>query len=323
MKRYLARRLVLLLVSLIGCLLVIFVVLRLLPGDPANALLGPDSTAEQIAAARARVGSDQPVGIQLVTWLQAMARLDFGTSFTSNRPVLDEIGRRFTVTLPLTLIAFGLSTLLAAVVGFVSARYARRWYGSALSGLSQLGVAIPAFWVGIVLVWIFALWARLAPAGGFPGTGWDDPGLALRALTLPVVAIVLGGQAAVLTRYVRSATLDVLSSDYLRTARSLGASLPAAFWRHGLRNACVPVINLLAIEFATTLVGAAVIESVFSLPGLGSLLVQSIAKHDYPSIQGVVVVSSVIVLGAGFLADVVQRLVDPRLTSSQAGGRLP
>ena len=212
MKRYLARRLLLLLVSLIGCLLVIFVVLRLLPGDPANALLGPESTAEQIAAARARVGSDQPIATQLVTWLQDMARLDFGTSFTSNQPVLPEIGRRMLVTLPLTLIAFVLSCLLATVLGFLSACYARRWYGSALSGLSQLGVAIPSFWVGIILVWIFALWLGVAPAGGFPGNGWATPELALRALCLPVVAIVIGGQAAVLTRYVRAATLDVLSS---------------------------------------------------------------------------------------------------------------
>jgi len=322
MKRYLARRLLLLLVSLIGCLLVIFVVLRLLPGDPANALLGPESTAEQIAAARARVGSDQPIATQLVTWLQDMARLDFGTSFTSNQPVLPEIGRRMLVTLPLTLIAFVLSCLLATVLGFLSACYARRWYGSALSGLSQLGVAIPSFWVGIILVWIFALWLGVAPAGGFPGNGWATPELALRALCLPVVAIVIGGQAAVLTRYVRAATLDVLSSDYLRTARALGASLPSAFLTHGLRNACVPVINILAIEFATTMIGAAVVESVFSLPGLGSMLVKAIAKHDYPSIQGVVVVSSLIVLASGFVADVLQRVIDPRLNSAQAGGRL-
>jgi peptide/nickel transport system permease protein len=216
------------------------------------------------------------------------------------------------------LIAFVLAAVLASVVGFVAAYRADRWYGVVLSGLAQLGIAVPVFWVGMVLVWIFALDLRLFPSGGYPREGWAEPAEALRYLTLPVATIVTVMTAS-LARYVRSATQDVLGSDYLRTARSLGSSLPHAFWRHGLRNASVPVIAILGVELATTLLGAVVVESVFSLPGLGSMLVRAIAQHDYPSIQGVLLVTTFLVLVIGFAADLLQRVVDPRLRRRTTG----
>ncbi|WP_437583725.1 ABC transporter permease [Paramicrobacterium sp. CJ85] len=317
---YLIRRFAFLVLSLVVALVVIFVLLRLLPGDPANALLSVNATPEQIAAARAQVGSDKPLAQQFALWAGDMLRFDLGESYISSLPVLPEVTARLQVTLPLTILAFVLALAVSLVAGVAAAVGADRWYGTLLSGFAQLGIAIPVFWVGIILVWIFALSAGVLPAGGFPRNDWEDPADALTSLTLPVITIAIVMSAS-LTRYVRSATLDVLGSGYLRTARAGGASLAGALWRHGLRNGSVPVIAILGIELSTTLLGAVVVESVFSLPGLGSMLLEAIAQHDYPNIQGVLVVSTLFVLLVGFAADIVQRLVDPRLRQTLSGNR--
>ncbi|GAA4894963.1 ABC transporter permease [Tessaracoccus lubricantis] len=318
MTSYLVRRLGFLLLSFVLAMLLIFVLLRLLPGDPANALLSVDATPEQIRAAQEQVGSNLPLWEQLTSWLADVARLDLGKSFISGAAVLPEIGQRLVVTLPLTLIAFVLSVVVAALVGYLAAVKADTRLGVALSGVAQVGIAVPVFWIGILLVWLLALELRLLPSGGFPRTDWEDPGAALVSLTLPVVTIVVVMSAS-LTRYVRSAVLDVLDADHLRNARALGAGPGEAFLRHGLRNASVPVISILGIELASTLLGAVVVEAVFNLPGLGSMLTKAIAEHDYPSIQGVLLVTTLFVLLIGFLADVVQRIVDPRLRVSLSG----
>ncbi|MER7498806.1 ABC transporter permease [Nonomuraea pusilla] len=320
MGRYLLRRTAFLLGSLLAAAGLLFVLLRLLPGDPANALLSVGATPEQIAAARRQIGSDLPLPEQFWSWLAGLARLDLGTSFVSRLPVGPEIAARLVVTVPLTLLAFTLAVVVAVPVGFVAAWRSDRWYGLLLNGVSQLGIAVPVFWIGMLLVTLFALRLRVLPAGGFPRDDWADPARALTSLALPVVTIALVMSAS-LIRYVRSATLDVLGSDYLRTARALGSSFAGAMWRHGLRNAAVPVISILGIELATTFLGAVVVESVFTLPGLGTLLVEGIAEHDYPVIQGVLVVSTFAVLVIGFGADLAQRLVDPRLRAHVGGGR--
>ncbi|MFI0423960.1 ABC transporter permease [Spongiactinospora sp. 9N601] len=320
MARYLLRRTAFLLGSLLAAAGLLFLLLRMLPGDPANALLSVGATPEQFAAARRQIGSDRPLAEQFWTWLTGLARLDFGTSFVSRLPVGPEISARLAVTVPLTLLSFALAVAVAVPVGFVAAWRSDRWYGAALNAVSQLGIAVPVFWIGMLLVTVFALRLRLLPAGGFPRDDWAEPGRALTALALPVITIALVMSAS-LIRYVRSATLDVLGSDYLRTARALGSSFAGAMWRHGLRNAAVPVISILGIELATTFLGAVVVESVFTLPGLGTMLVEGIAEHDYPVIQGVLVVSTFGVLVIGFAADLVQRLVDPRLRAHVSGGR--
>ena len=318
MLRYLLRRSLVLALSLVVAGLVLFVLLRLLPGDPAAALLSVGADQAQIDAARAQVGSDQPVWVQLGRFLASLARFDLGTSFVSGAPVLPEIGARLLVTLPLTLAAFVLALALAVPLGIVAAVRGDRWYGAAISALSQLGLAVPVFWIGILLVWIVAVQWRLLPASGFPIGGWADPAGALRALVLPVVTIALVMGASLL-RYVRSATLDVLGSDYLRNARALGASYPEVLRRHGLRNGAVPVISILGIELASTLLGAVVVERVFALPGLGSMLLLGIQQRDYPNVQGVLLVSTLLVLLIGFAADVAQRLIDPRLRETGSG----
>lgn len=228
MLAYLIRRLAFLVVSLVVAMIAIFVLLRLLPGDPANALLSVNATPEQIAAARAQVGSDQPLLQQFTTWAGQLLRFDLGESFLSSRPVGPDIADRLAVTLPLTLIAFAVALLVSLAIGITAAVKSDRWYGIALSGFAQLGVAVPVFWVGVVLVWVFALGLGLLPSGGFPRDDWEDPADALRSLALPVITIVIVMSAS-LSRYVRSATLDVIGSDYLRTARAGVPALPKRF----------------------------------------------------------------------------------------------
>lgn len=320
MTAYLLRRSAFLLVSFVIAMVAIFVLLRLLPGDPSNALLSVTATPEQIAAAQAQVGADRPVLEQFATWFAQLVRLDLGESFISSLPVWPEIAVRLNVTIPLTLMSFALALVISLVAGFVAASKSDRWYGILISGLSQLGVAVPVFWVGILLVNVFAVSLRWLPSSGFPRDDWADPAAAFRSLLLPVITVALVMSAS-LTRYVRSATLDVLGSDYLRSARAQGSAHVEALWRHGLRNGAVPIISILGIELATTFLGAVVVESVFGLPGLGSMLLRAIEQHDYPNIQGVLFVSTLIVLVLGFLADIAQRLVDPRLRLSISGNR--
>ncbi|WP_243075992.1 ABC transporter permease [Microbacterium sp. SS28] len=320
MLPYLLRRTAFLVISLVVAMIVIFVLLRLLPGDPANALLSIDATPEQIAAARAQVGSDQPLPQQFAAWAAQLLSGDLGSSYISSRPVGPEVGSRLGVTLPLALISFVVALVLALVIGITAAVRADRWYGILLSGFSQLGVAVPVFWVGVIVVWIFALQLGMLPSGGFPRDDWEDPADALRSLALPILTIAFVMSASI-SRYVRSATLDVLGSDYLRTARAGGAGLTESLLRHGVRNGAVPVVAVLGIELSTTLLGAVVVESVFTLPGLGSMLLTGIEQHDYANIQGVLVVSTLFVLIVGFAADIAQRILDPRLRTSISGNR--
>ncbi|MHA6691965.1 ABC transporter permease [Devosia sp. A449] len=312
------RRLVILILSLLLASVVLFALLRLLPGDPANALLGVGATPEQIAAARAQVGSDLPLWQQFGNFIGNLARFDLGNSFVSQASVGQEILTRLTVTLPLTLLSFLLAIVLAVPLGIIAAVKSERWYGATISVVSQLGIAIPVFWVGILLVAVFAINFRLFPSGGFPRHGWADPMGALRSLALPVLTIAIVMSSSLL-RYVRSATQDVLGSDYLRTARALGSGFTEALLRHGVRNGVVPIISILGIELASTFLGAVVVEKVFALPGLGTMLLLGISQRDYPNVQGVLFVSTLLVLLIGFSADLIQRLVDPRLRDRGAG----
>lgn len=311
---------VILLFSLLVAAVVLFILLRLLPGDPANALLGVGATEAQIAAARAQVGSDQPLYVQFAGFIGNLARFDLGTSFVSKASVVGEIGNRLSVTLPLTILGFIAALVIAVPLGIIAAVRSTKWYGAAISVISQLGIAIPVFWLGILLVTLFAINLRLLPSGGFPLKGWANFGEASIAMILPVLTIALV-MAASLLRYVRAATLEVLGSDYLRTARALGSSFPEALIRHGLRNGAVPVISVLGIELASTFLGAVVIERVFSLPGLGSMLLLAIQQRDYPNVQGVLFISTLLVLLIGFAADLAQRFIDPRLR--ERGANMP
>lgn len=319
MINYLLRRFFFLVVSLVIALMVIFILLRLLPGDPAGALLSIDATTEQIAAAEMRTGSAEPVVTQWIQWFLSILRGDLGVSFISGIPVAPEVVKRLSVTLPLTLISFIIAVVIASISGFIAAYKNGRWYAAALTVFSQIGMAIPIFWIGIIFVWIFALYLRVLPSGGWPSDGWHNPAAGVQALILPVITIVFM-MSATLSRYIRSSVLNVLNSAYIRTSRSLGFSQVSSFILHGIKNAYVPVISILGIELSTTLLGTVVVENVFSLPGLGSMLTRAIAQHDYPSIQGVLLTTTFLVLIIGFLADVMQRVLDPRLRSERQEG---
>ncbi|RFZ82524.1 ABC transporter permease [Shinella sp. WSJ-2] len=319
MFSYIIRRSAILALSVVIAAVILFVLLRLLPGDPANALVSVGADAAQIEAARKQVGSDLPLYEQFLRFAGSLARFDLGNSFVSGAPVLAEIGKRLIVTVPLTLLAFIVAIAVAVPLGILSVVRQNRWYGGLISVVSQLGIAVPVFWIGILLVTLFAVNLRLFPSGGFPSRGWQSPGVALQALVLPVATIAIVMSAS-LIRYVRSATQDVLGSDYLRTARALGATFSEALIRHGIRNGAVPVISVLGIELASTLLGAVVVERVFALPGLGSMLLLGIEQRDYPNVQGLLFVSTLLVLLLGFAADLLQRLIDPRLRGRMAGG---
>jgi peptide/nickel transport system permease protein len=316
MTKYLLHRIISLLLSLLIGLTVIFILLRLLPGDPANALLSIDATPEQIAAAQAKVGSDMPIFKQAVVWFVNVLRGDFGTAFVSGMPVAPEVFKRLAVTVPLTLISFAISVVVACIIGFISAYKKTAWYAVFIALATQVGIAIPVFWVGIIFVWIFALRLGLLPSGGWPGDGWYNPVQAVRSIILPVCTIVFM-MSATLTRYVRAGILNVLDSEYIRTSRSMGFSMMRSFILHGIRNASIPVISIFGTELSATLLGAVVVENIFSLPGLGSMLTKAVSRHDYPSLQGVLLATTFLVLVIGFFADVVQRILDPRLRLSR------
>ncbi|MEU3454989.1 ABC transporter permease [Micromonospora sp. NPDC006766] len=312
MLGYLARRVAWLLGSLFVAGSAVFFLLRVLPGDPAVTLLAVGSSPDQISTIRHQLGTDRPVLTQYGHWLGDLVTGNLGNSLFTQTPVLDQIVGRLPVTVPLALSAFVLSIVVAVPIGVFAAVRRRGLLGVAVSTLTQLGIALPIFWIGIVVVWLVAVQWRALPPGGFPRTGWQEPGAAIQSLVLPVATLTIA-QGSVLVRYVRSATLDVLSQEYVRTARSLGYSLPRALWRHGPRNGAAAVIQILGILLASSLLGTVVIESVFALPGLGSLLLTSVKARDLPIVQGAVFLMTATVLVVGLVVDLVQRLVDPRL----------
>lgn len=318
MGRFLAYRFLALIASLVLASAVIFVVLRQLPGDAGGATLGVGTTADQLAQLRADLGTDLPVWQQYTTWIASLFD-GSTTSFISREPVSDLIASKLPITVPLSLAAFVVAVLVSIPLGVLAGVYRDSPLGVIVSGVSQLGLAIPIFWVGVLLVWWFALREQWLPSGGFPRAGWADPGAAVQSLILPVVTIALA-MSSVMVRYIRSATIDVVQSDYIRTARSLGYSLWGALARHGLRHMAVPVVAILGIELATSLLGAVVVENVFALPGLGTLLLTSVTGRDFPVVQNLILLLTAVVLIMNFAVEVIQRLLDPRLDGASATG---
>lgn len=310
-----ARRLGVFALSLVGASLAIFIICQALPGDPARILLGDGASAEQIAAKAHELGTDRPAIVRYLTWVAGMLRGDFGTSYASGVAVSGLIGP----TLPVTGALAGFSLLVSVVValpfGMLAALRRRRWEGVAVSAVAQVGMAIPAFWAGILLSILFGVVWRVLPPNGYIPLTTDPIGWA-RSLALPVLALALV-QAAVLVRYVRSAFIDVLSEDYYRTARAVGWSRWGALLRHGVRNASLSLVTVLGLQLASILVGAIVIEQVFVLPGLGSLLLTYVRQKDVMVIQGVVMLLVLAVLLINALVEVGYVLIDPRLRTAE------
>ncbi|WP_353473266.1 ABC transporter permease [Salipiger sp. H15] len=310
MLGYALKRLTSLALSLLVASLVIFLVVEVAPGDPASYMLGMNAQPDTVAALRTELGLDLPKWQRYLAWLGGMLSGDFGTSYTYRTPVAQMVADRITVSLPLALYALGLSTLIALPAGIYAAARRGKAGDAGVIGATQLGIAIPNFWFAMLLVLLFALKLRWFSAGGFPG--WENPLLALKSLTLPAVALALP-QAAILARVMRSSLIDILSEDFIRTARAKGLSRRQALWRHGLRNALIPVLTILGLQFSFLLAGAIIIEQVFFLPGLGRLIFQSITQRDLIVVESVVMLLVFAVIAVNFLTDMAYALADPRL----------
>jgi peptide/nickel transport system permease protein len=305
------RRLAVFAASLAAASVLVFGFMAVLPGDPAEIALGVTATQESVEATRASFGTDRPLVVQYADWVSGLPVGDFGSSYVSRAEIGPQILDRVQVTLWLVLCATALALVLALPLGVLAAARHRSAAGAVVSGLSQLGIAVPSFLAGILLVTVFAVRMGVLPSGGWVPPA-EDPREFLRHLVLPVVALGVV-QAAVLTRYVRSAVLDVLREDYVRTARAKGLGPLQALARHGFRNAAVPVVTVLALQVATLLIGAVVVERVFVIPGLGSLLLDGTANRDLLLVQGVVMVLVVAVLVVNLLVDLLYTVIDPRL----------
>lgn len=311
MTSFLAKRLVSGLATLLLASLVVFSVMEILPGDPAQLMLGMNANEQALQALRQQMGLDQPAVVRYFAWIGGLFVGDFGRSFTYSSPVIELIGERAIVSLPLALISLTLSTVIAIPVGMFAAARRGRIGDTAVMGVTQIGVAVPNFWFALLLVYVFAVWLRLVPAGGFPGWGaglW--PGL--KALILPSIALALP-QAAILSRVTRSAMLEVLGEDYIRTARAKGMPRRYVLWRHALRNAMIPVLTIMGLQFAFLLAGTIIIENVFYLPGLGRLVFQSITQRDLIVVEGVVMLLVASVVIVNLIVDLAYAVVDPRL----------
>ncbi|MFW8593972.1 ABC transporter permease [Cribrihabitans neustonicus] len=313
MLRYALKRLMSLLLSLAVASLVIFFVIEVAPGDPASFMLGVNAQPDTVAALKAELGLDQGKLNRYLAWAGGMLSGDFGTSYTYRTPVAGMIADRLWVSLPLALYALLLSTLIAFPAGIYAAARRGKAGDMAVMGATQLGVAVPNFWFAMMLVLIFAINLRWFGAGGFPG--WEA-GLwaGLHALTLPAIALALP-QAAILARVMRSALLDILGEDFMRTARAKGLTRRQALWRHGVRNALIPVLTIIGLQFSFLLAGAIIIEQVFYLPGLGRLVFQAISARDLIVVESVVMLLVFAVIAVNFLVDLAYALVDPRLRS--------
>ncbi|MGB7318797.1 MAG: ABC transporter permease [Planktotalea sp.] len=313
MLRYSLKRLLSLVISLIIASLVIFLVIEVAPGDPASFMLGINAQEDTLNALRDELGLNQSKLERYLTWTTGMLQGDFGTSYTYRTPVAQMVADRLWVSLPLALFALALSTMIAFPAGIYAASKRGAPGDVAVMGATQLGVAIPNFWFAMMLVLVFAINLRWFSAGGFPG--WDEGLFAgLKALTLPAIALALP-QAAILARVMRSSLLDILNEDFIRTARAKGLSQRQALWHHALRNALIPVLTIIGLQFSFLLAGSIIIEQVFYLPGLGRLVFQSISQRDLIVVESVVMLLVFAVIMVNFFVDLAYAWVDPRLRS--------
>lgn len=316
MTAYLLRRFVSLSLSLIAASLVIFLVMEVVPGDPASFMMGINADPAAVAALRTQLGLDDPLPLRYIAWVAGLLQGDFGVSYTYRVPVSELISDRVAISLPLTLYALALSTLIAFPAGILAAAKRNSAVDVSVMGATQLGVAIPNFWFAMILVLVFAINLRWFSAGGFPG--WEAgfwP--AIKALTLPAIALALP-QASILARVMRSSLIDTLDEDFMRTARAKGLSRGQALWRHALRNALIPVLTIIGLQFSFLLAGGIIIENVFYLPGLGRLVFQAITQRDLIVVRSVVILLVFAVIVVTFLVDLAYAAADPRLRRRRA-----
>ncbi len=311
MQRYVARRLLQAVPTVLLASVVVFLMIYLIPGDPASTILGPNAFPDQVAALRQEMGLDQPLPVQYLIWLGRVLRGDLGESFINGFPVAELLLRRLAATVQLTVAALLLAVALAFVVGMTSVMYRGRLGGRLAMAWLGLSYAVPTFWLGVLLIILFSVQLGVLPPTGYesivtnPGEGWRY--LLLPALTLGVYT------SSVLARFLRSALLEVIGLDYIRTAQAKGLPERRVLLRHALKNALIPVITVLGVQFGTLLGGAVVTEAVFDWPGVGQLLLYSIRVRDYTVVQGTVLFLVVVFILLNLLTDIIYGLIDPRI----------
>ena len=308
---FLLKRFATFIATLLAASAVIFAVLDVLPGNVAEVMLGESATPQSLQALNAKLGLDRPPLARYGAWMSGLATGDMGVSVAYDTPVIELVKERLGVTLPLALMAMALTTLVALALGLYAASRHNRLGDVGVMVLSQVGIAVPSFWLAILLVWVFAVKLHWVSAGGFPG--WDDSlWEGIKALLLPATALAVF-QTAILARITRSAVLEVLREDFVRTARAKGLSQRQVLWRHVLRNAFVAVLTVMGLQFANLLAGTVIVESVFSLPGLGRLIFQAILNRDLVVVRNIVMLLAAAVILINFVVDVLYVVIDPRL----------
>jgi ABC-type dipeptide/oligopeptide/nickel transport systems, permease components len=309
--KYTLTRLALLLLGLMVASVLIFLTLRVLPGDIAQLIAGTGSTPAQVEAIRERLGLDRPLSAQYLEWIGGVFRGDLGSSLLTGSSVVGELVEKSQVTVPLGIMALAIALVFSVPFGVLSAMRRGRADGTALSVGAQTLAAVPVVWAGMMLVVVFAVWLGWLPAQGFPRAGWSDPWAAFRALLLPALTIGIV-EGAMLMRFVRSATLQAVDQDFVRTAAAKGLTRNGALIRHGLPVVGLSVITVLGLQVAGIIVGAVVIEQLFTLPGIGRMLVADVSGRDLPKVQGELLALTGFVLIVGFVVDLVHRAIDPR-----------
>lgn len=311
MLRYVLARGALLIVGLLLASLLIFSTLRVLPGDVAQVLAGIDATPAQVEAWRERLGLHVPVWQQYVTWMTGIFRGDLGTSIFGGMPVSEEIARKAIVTIPLGIYSMLIALLVAVPFGIYAAIQHGKRSSTVISWTAQTLAAVPVVWAGMMLVVVFAIWLGWLPAQGFPRAGWSDPWAAIRALTLPALTIGVV-EGAMLMRFVRSATLQASTQEFVRTAAANGLTRRRALITRGIPAVGLSLISVLGLQVAGIVVGSVVIEQLFTLPGIGRMLVQDVGVRDLTKVQSELFVLTAFVLIIGFIVDLIHRWVDPR-----------
>ena len=314
MQAYILKRILLFIPTIILVSLLVFFILRVVPGDPALALLGgadEDYTQEQLDKLRVKLGTDRPIYVQYVSWVTGMVQLDFGKSFFWDTPVSEDLKRRLPITLELTVLALLLATVVAVPLGVVSAIKQDSWGDYAGRIITILGIALPNFWVAIMLIFFLVMWFNWIPPLGYADL-WVAPWNNVQQMIFPALALSFSNMAFV-ARVTRSSMLEVLRDDYIRTARSKGLAESVVILRHGLKNALLPVVTVSGYEFGRLLAGTVVIESIFLVPGMGRLLIDAIFHRDFPLIQAIVVIVAAIVLVLNLAMDVAYAWLNPRI----------
>jgi len=311
MFAFFGKRILILTATLLLVSGMIFLVLKVIPGDPAQIILGVQATPENLKELRHKLGLDLPLTVQYWNWLSALVRGDFGRSITYDVPISALIASRLTVTIPLAILSIFFAVVLSVPLGIYAATHRNQPGDYGVMVFSQIGLAIPAFWAGILLILFFAVHLQWFSAGGFKS--WTETPLgALKSLLLPALSLGLI-RAAVLARLTRSCMLEALGEDYIRTARSKGLAEKIVVYKHALRNALIPVVTIIGLQMGELLGGAIVIENVFNLPGLGRLVFLAIGQRDLPVVQGVSLLIAFFIVIVNFGVDVLYGVVDPRI----------